>query len=687
MKWRVVVASVICSISLLLLVSCGGEDGQTIRGIGGNTSNSGTSTSTNNANSGSSQTNEDASVAATALASRILSPQSADDAQQAVSQVLAWAGIGTMANGSLQPAMDPTLPTFVAPAELAFLTQDASLRADESGQMTLVEFADTLQQSGAWDASGSTDPGQTLLDVLRDALTLAKQQPHDTHSFVPLFLAAMAQHGSPGKALDDPTTLPTDVVLSALEQELFLSAMLRGDQSYPVPTAAAAAVRIAAASGTPPICDQFLQSMGPLQGFESAALGAISPSPFTKLFEKFGVASPKINALSNLLNVLKVIVSSIDSSVSFRITPDPTEQRKPDYYNSDNYIKFTADVSVDGAQRDPSKLSELDSCAQALGYTLPDTTDMIAQQINSWRVMWYPLDGTGNNQWATDGWDHNNFLETQPVFITAVASDAPDHGTSDNSLKMNHQPTPYGPFIETGKIRMRAELDQSGTPGFVKDLFSMVTGNVWEGAVSAITDVLTHWYQRVATQKAYATAEGEQFGPPAYVTFQYQEDAPCNLSVRGSGYIEFSSDVTPPAGAKQGDSFIRIVGSFIDRIPNNQQCGTITEYPNIDYLLLDNITDGSGVQSVPEGEEATEGQPPDQEVYPDTSSNGSIHIGRFFSIYNPITVKGVQTLLDTVTPKDTINDIVLEAKEGATVTVPLQGDLGSMTYTYTEKKP
>lgn len=684
MKWRVVVATAICSISLLLLVSCGGGDGQTIRGIGNSTSNSGASA--NSGTSVSSQTNEDMSAAATALAQRILSPQSTDDAQQAVSQALAWAGIGTMTNGALQPAKDPILPTFVAPAELAFLTQDASLRADESGQMTLVEFADTLQQSGAWDASGSTDPGQTLLDVLRDALTLAKQQPHDTHSFVPIFLAAMAEHGSPGKKLDDPATLPTDVILSALEQELLLSAMLRGDESYTVPSAASA-VRIAAASGTPPICDQFLQAMGPLQGFESGALGAVSPSPFSKLFEKFGVASPKINVLSNLLNVLKVIASSIDSSVSFHITPDPTEQRKPDYYNSDNYIKFTADVNVNGAQRDPTKPSELDSCAQALGYTLPDTTDMIAQQINSWRVMWYPLDGTGNNQWATDGWDHNNFLETQPVFITGVASDAPDHGTSDNSLKMNHQPTPYGPFIETGKIRMRAELDQSGTPGFVKDLFSMVTGNVWEGAVSAVTDVLTHWYQRVATQKAYATAEGEQFGPPAYVTFQYQEDAPCNLSVRGSGYLEFSSDVTPPAGAKVGDVFARVVGEFIDKIPINQQCATTTQIIDVDYPILENMADGAGLQAVMEGEEATEDLPPDQETYGDDSGKGSIHIGRFFSIVVPVTIGGVKTLMDTVPPKDTNNDIVLEAKEGTTVTVPIQANIGSITFTYTEKKP
>ncbi len=366
---------------------------------------------------------QDNPTAAAALAQRILSGGGNDDAVAAVSEAFARAGIASIAaDGTVSPAVEPTLP-MTLPAFLARnLAADAAQRSQGSFRTTLADLATALSQ-GDWTLPAGQDPGTALLGVLRAAVTDAQASPQSPHSFVPLFLQAMAQAATPAADLSAQTTDPARVPLSLLETELLLTSQLRGNRSYPPDDQPASrhetgdrlraalagwlslALQSAAAAGP---CDAFEDNLGAFKSVHLVALDKLSGIPFDAFFERVGVVAVGKFAVTKFLTVLQILstvgLPNLDVSVS------PSEQH---YSHGDeqHQATWTASVSVPNlsAGQDPAEQAVRD-CLSTLGFALDSGQLQAAQK--SWLVRW-DIRGLGPpyavRQHATVGTDKNQF--------------------------------------------------------------------------------------------------------------------------------------------------------------------------------------------------------------------------------------------------------------------------------------
>jgi hypothetical protein len=137
----------------------------------------------------------DATAEARSIAERIVNGDDLD-ARLAMSEAFARAGVAISGSDSIsRAAQSPTIPITLVPAELPGFVDATRAPIDDDARVPLDEVANWLHQDG-WEIAPGQTPGAVLARVLDEAVSASRLDPQSPHSFVPLFLQALAERSA-----------------------------------------------------------------------------------------------------------------------------------------------------------------------------------------------------------------------------------------------------------------------------------------------------------------------------------------------------------------------------------------------------------------------------------------------------------------------------------------------------------
>lgn len=477
-----------------------------------------------------------AADAASELVNQILTgtPQ---EAAEAVSEAFAWAGVATYdGDHEVRPAVAPTIPLRLSGREARRLAGDARARASGGYRMTLEDLGEGLGQLG-WKTRADLPPGRAMGLVVGHLIANAWDEPESPHSFVPLFLWAMAEATTPGAGLNaesmDPAMIdPAQVPLSLLEARLLLELPLRGNESREWSFAAPAPVRLAWTAGVPsslrpvigpasllpthgwlpPIsgsgnpCNDFFEAQGDAKPFWSTAADWITSLPFERAMDNAGMSDAAKNWIGGagvLLKLLKLAASTMDNSIVFELEADPDTFHYTHPTDEPSRVPFNARVELvaDRYETDHDRMEA--ECLAALGFTTDDTRDAVAAAMQNWVVVWN-WDGLGPHGQISQR--YNEFARRAGRRATQLGV----HGyTGGASLIVDLKKERDGGSDEDldlrfGRMTVHAALDQSQPPDFSVLLKAGIVGVTGLGAVSLVSltvDVLDGLWKKLTPRK------------------------------------------------------------------------------------------------------------------------------------------------------------------------------------------
>lgn len=440
----------------------------------------------------------------------------------AVSEAHAYAGIASFDGArETRAAVAPVIPLRLRAIESLALARDLRGSARGEYRITLGELGKQMGQID-WGEMASADDGQALLLVLRELVSAATSEPSSPHSFVPLLLRDLALKR--GLDLSDPELRAQDVTLSLFEIRLFLSQWIRGDESRPLavlnlPEDAAhrgpSAFSLSAlATFTPTPCGDFLDTYEGEEGKPLAGwLGDWSTSKMldeaiAKASAAAGLGASAAETLAKgiagatlVIKMLKIIASTMDASVTFKLQePLPKDTA---YYGKgkDDIYTFAALIELEPDSYDWNDDRAAVDCVTALGFTMPDSRDMMLKALEQWVVKWDATALAGHATWNArinpllyrQGIPETKIVTANSKFslagnpaITARAKFAMSGkpaGASTFVVQMKEDPA-YANRATTfvrneGAINMRAELNQQQAPDYsllIKAVAAGLTG-------------------------------------------------------------------------------------------------------------------------------------------------------------------------------------------------------------------
>lgn len=557
------------------------------------------------------------------LAWRALNGDEAD-AEAALSQVFALAGMRTVTHGSVaRPAVSPTLPIQLNDFELYPMVQDVRVRATGRGLMTLDFVGRTMQSIGFRFRPGRT-PGQHLVDLLQSELQWAYAHPTAPQAATPLFIHALAESGDPGLGarLDAGTADPTQVYLSAAEVELLLAQFLRAQKDYPqpplsaasqlpptgtewMPAGAASSMRRAAlaglvrliptaraqgaaaagsASGQPPasstghitpgFCANVMDALGHSSGTAIAALDYGTGYPFGKAIDKIGehLTGPEFKEagggvwIATLIGVLKAGLANLYKEEFTIDGPGHVHYTSPDAdldYNPEK-VSYVARVMVKNLQLYQSRKDIWDRM-KFFGFgALEDAVG----KLSTFKLRWEPqLNGhaapSPGNQYEIA--PMGNYLRMSNV-ETGVGFTPPF------TLTMAQETRPKGgdggSELKLGTMWIIGRLDKSqpiDPSTFLKVMLP-------DGTPGAVLDVLVEWWKAINQEKLVkkVTVEWNQYFTPwagfVRVTFErhqteFSSDGQSVISVRQTADFNLP-DSDNEQDTKQSVAKISATGSY-----------------------------------------------------------------------------------------------------------------------------
>ncbi|HNJ33369.1 MAG TPA: hypothetical protein PK881_03935 [Leptospiraceae bacterium] len=450
-----------------------------------------------------SQAQESAQDAANRIAATILSGTNEEQSRAAIREAFAWAGMSTRNSGTVVlGARLPDMPIYLDESEIEILLADAKGRKDGLFRMTLAELGESVNApESVFPTDPPIPPGTVFRLSILMAVRAARQDPNNVHSFVPLFLDAMAQRSYRGRDITNSRIPGNQFGLSLLEVQLLLSALMRTarpTQSYPVE-------RDLPGQRGQNVCSDLLDRTGDFNTPLRIAIRSAADVPFQSFFKFVGDNSdPAAGAfLRNSSSVLKyakmtgLMDKVMGVKYDFALNPIPAEQ----HYNvgSQTNVRASFKASVTLNQRLTNRDNAALDCARLLGITVPDTTEAMRRAAGGFRVYWFGVAGFPTYAEIMDGESRFNYhaplgsdltLSGNTAFATMIVRPATESQQAHNAGLQKRE-----------SVSVVAQLDKSDA-NLIQNLINAVRSGV--GPQLAI-DPAVNLMKKLFGQKREAT--------------------------------------------------------------------------------------------------------------------------------------------------------------------------------------
>ncbi len=451
------------------------------------------------------------------LSAAIVGATDVASAVEATRQALASGGVrvagGANGAGSALAARLPAATWSLDPALVFNLASEARDRA-QAGRITLADLGRMWADFGFpfANSAGAAQPGEQLLNLLRQALLDARALPGQAGGFTPLLLAAMAQQQSPAFDLAQATSQAADLRLTLLELEL-LSALF--DRLFqPQATAKSSSAEpgrarpLAASDG---LCGDLKNTLGPLgaKAFDAGlqyGAGMVSEAALKGIgmtaaeIPQFATYGKVLGALGPALAVLKLAQTYAAGQATLTIE-GPNPIRKPPWQGARVLVPVTARVGVpDQAWADYQRSNGSDayqsvkSCLDSLGAPLPLDLKDIAGKMGDWRVNWDLSSGSPRHAWLKT--DVNNFNAASNGAPFGMKFSSAGAAAAEAKLKVDIREETQlatlfqGPLL-TAKVKVKASVitSEPPSPAVLASVLSL------SGTLGALVDLSVGWVQ------------------------------------------------------------------------------------------------------------------------------------------------------------------------------------------------
>ncbi|HCC79261.1 MAG: hypothetical protein A2X25_15540 [Chloroflexi bacterium GWB2_49_20] len=353
---------------------------------------------------------------------------------EAVQEALARAGIATVdVNGVYVAAYLPASPMPDTHPDVLTLTLEARDR-ENSYRMTVDEFAQALSDLG-WPFSPDSSQGEQLIDFLAMWISAAGENPSESQSFTPLFMAEMAQHQIPAVDLSSGEADPSQAQLSLLELQLFSAAfdriMIFPQTSIPPSSGGAHLASLSVMKTNSTLaqedpCSKYKKIFyGPLstlvlpqaigQQLSDFGITYSVGEALGKVMEKYGMSGEQFGKTMAAVNVFARISKLIEiySSLSVTVTVvGDNPVHKPLEGEPNLEVEFDAKVGVSDEdwKNYEQKYGEFGTAASRIAHdclstlgipTLANTGD-IAKAVEGFAVEWRITSGSPENGYDSD---------------------------------------------------------------------------------------------------------------------------------------------------------------------------------------------------------------------------------------------------------------------------------------------
>ncbi len=425
------------------------------------------------------QSQENAQEAANRIAAAILNGTNEAQSRTAIREAFAWAGMSTRNNGTVVlGARLPDIPVYLDESEIDILLADAKLRKDGLFRMTLAELGESVNApESVFPTDPPIPPGSVFRLSVLLAVRAARQDPANVHSFVPLFLDAMAQKSYAGRDITNPRIQGAQIGLSLLEIQLLLSALMRTArpmQAYPVQ-------REMPGQRGQNVCSDLLDRTGDFNTPLRIAIRSAADVPFQSFFKFVGDNSdPAAGAfLRNSSSVLKyakmtgLMDKVMGVKYDFALNPDPGEQHYNVGTQANVRASFKASVTLN--QRLTNRDNAALDCARLLGITVPDTTEAMRRAAEGFRVYWFAGEGFPAHAEIMDAESHFNYHAPLGSNLTLVGNSAVASMVIRTSTES--QQAHNAGLLKREKVFVTAQLDKSDA-NIIQNLINAVRSGV-----------------------------------------------------------------------------------------------------------------------------------------------------------------------------------------------------------------
>lgn len=440
---------------------------------------------------------------ASTLAASIVDSPTPEVAMDATAQALSAGGIGL---GADSPAQYPPA-SWEEDSRLAFNMMMEERDRATSGRFTLEQVGQMLTDFG-FPFAGSGTPGEQLMAFLRTALEEAKVNENAPGSFMPLFIAEMAQRQVPPVDISDPAAKPEDLRVTLLEIELLIAAFDRAYQD----TAVSALTGISPRALDVGACDVVKKYLGTV-GDKAAKAGVkhVAGQLSNAALAKMGLKSGEIEvlkgtmgkvftALDAMMKVAKLLQVYSTSHVTLTVQgDDPIYKPEKGGARVLEPVKAIAGVPDEAFQNYEKSMGgqayqNLKSCLAAAGMPLPSDLMDSLKDVDKWRVTWALNPGSEKHtELKTDVNTFDGSFSGNPFTMKLVSSGV---ASATATLKVDIKEEPelatffQGPYVSK-KITVKAETQTAEPPS--PAILAGVTSLI--GTLSSLLDLTVGWVQ------------------------------------------------------------------------------------------------------------------------------------------------------------------------------------------------